>query len=106
MLSRLLSLDTNEAILGDLAQNRPRETLSRGEFLRLANSLLPQSLEPGAQDWELEGSVLLSFSGDYNRLVVEGDLVLAEGAVQARGQRKDILPELLKGTESCKYFQR
>ncbi len=33
-------------------------------------------------------------------------VVLAEGTVQARGQRKDILSDLLKGTESCKYFQQ
>ena len=33
-------------------------------------------------------------------------VVLAEGAVQARGQRSDILPELLKGTEGCKFYQR
>lgn len=32
-------------------------------------------------------------------------VVLADGAVQARGQRQDILPELLKGTESCKFYQ-
>lgn len=29
-------------------------------------------------------------------------VVLAEGAVQARGHKNEILPELLKGTESCK----
>lgn len=33
-------------------------------------------------------------------------VVLAEGAVQARGRRGDILPELLKGTEGCKFYQR
>ena len=31
-------------------------------------------------------------------------VVLAGGSVQARGQRKDILPELLNGTESCKLY--
>lgn len=29
-------------------------------------------------------------------------VVLAEGAVQARGRKNEILPDLLKGTESCK----
>lgn len=29
-------------------------------------------------------------------------VVLSEGAVQARGHKNEILPELLKGTESCK----
>ncbi len=33
-------------------------------------------------------------------------VVLAEGTVQARGRRGDILPELLKGTEGCKFYQR
>ncbi len=33
-------------------------------------------------------------------------VVLAEGTVQARGQRRDILPELLKGTEGCKFYQQ
>ena len=33
-------------------------------------------------------------------------VVLAEGQVSARGQRKDILPELLKGTEGCRFYQQ
>lgn len=33
-------------------------------------------------------------------------VVLAEGKVSARGQRKDILPELLKGTEGCRFYQQ
>lgn len=32
-------------------------------------------------------------------------VVLTGGSVQARGRRTDILPELLKGTEGCKYYQ-
>ncbi len=32
-------------------------------------------------------------------------VVLAEGTVQARGRLGDILPELLKGTEGCKFYQ-
>lgn len=32
-------------------------------------------------------------------------IVLKDGAVQARGKRDDILPELLKGTEGCKFYQ-
>ena len=32
-------------------------------------------------------------------------VVLADGNVQARGRREDILPELLKGTESCKFYK-
>lgn len=33
-------------------------------------------------------------------------VVLADGSVQARGKREDILPELLKGTESCKFYKQ
>lgn len=32
-------------------------------------------------------------------------VVLAEGTVQDRGKRGDILPELLKGTEGCRFYQ-
>lgn len=32
-------------------------------------------------------------------------VVLAEGKVAARGQRGEILPELLKGTTGCKFYQ-
>jgi len=31
-------------------------------------------------------------------------IVLAEGCVKARGRREEILPELLQGTESCKFY--
>ncbi|MCI9337149.1 MAG: ATP-binding cassette domain-containing protein [Lachnospiraceae bacterium] len=33
-------------------------------------------------------------------------VVLADGNVQDRGRRGDILPELLKGTESCRFYQQ
>lgn len=32
-------------------------------------------------------------------------IVLAGGSLQARGKREDILPELLKGTEGCRFYQ-
>ena len=32
-------------------------------------------------------------------------IVLKDGTLQARGRREDILPELLKGTEGCKFYQ-
>jgi len=31
-------------------------------------------------------------------------IVLADGCVKARGRREEILPELLQGTESCKFY--
>lgn len=33
-------------------------------------------------------------------------IVLAGGSLQARGKREDILPELLKGTEGCRFYQK
>lgn len=33
-------------------------------------------------------------------------VVLAGGVLQARGRREDILPELLKGTEGCRFYQQ
>lgn len=32
-------------------------------------------------------------------------IVLADGAVQAQGKRDEILPELLRGTEGCKFYR-
>ncbi len=32
-------------------------------------------------------------------------VVIANGCVKAKGAREEILPELLSGTESCKYYQ-
>lgn len=32
-------------------------------------------------------------------------VVIKDGTLQARGKREDILPELLKGTEGCKFYQ-
>ena len=32
-------------------------------------------------------------------------VVIANGNIQARGKKEDILPELLKGTGSCKFYQ-
>lgn len=32
-------------------------------------------------------------------------IVIANGTLRARGKREDILPELLRGTEGCKFYQ-
>ena len=32
-------------------------------------------------------------------------VVIANGSIQAKGKKEDILPELLKGTGSCKFYQ-
>ena len=34
-----------------------------------------------------------------------GNSLIIIGSLQARGKREDILPELLKGTESCRFYQ-
>ncbi|MCM1189575.1 MAG: ATP-binding cassette domain-containing protein [bacterium] len=33
-------------------------------------------------------------------------VVIADGSVQAKGRKEDILPELLKGTEGCRYYRQ
>ena len=33
-------------------------------------------------------------------------VVLAGGSLQARGRREEILPDLLRGTESCRFYQQ
>lgn len=33
-------------------------------------------------------------------------VVLADGSIRARGRKDEILPELLKGTEGCKFYQQ
>ena len=33
-------------------------------------------------------------------------VVLADGSIKARGRKDEILPELLKGTEGCKFYQQ
>lgn len=45
---------------------------------------------------------------DQERILNIADeiIVIAGGTVRARGQREDILPELLKGTESCRFYQQ
>lgn len=52
------------------------------------------------------GSLIIISHQERILNIADEIVVLAEGTVQARGQRKDILPELLKGTEGCKFYQR
>lgn len=80
VFSRLLSGGEKDGELTELAALQPREPLSRGDFLRFANRLLPQSLEPGSQGWEMDSSTLINRPGTYSQLKVEGDLILSEGA--------------------------
>lgn len=91
VLSRLLCTGETEGALADLAESQPREPLSRGEFLKLSNGLLSQTLDPGCQGWQLEGSTLIAQPGDYSRLTVEGDLILSEGAQSGQITLRDAL---------------
>lgn len=51
------------------------------------------------------GSSLIIISHQERILNIADEIVvLADGSVTAQGRREDILPELLKGTESCKFY--
>ena len=60
------------------------------------------------QDMRRESDNSLIIISHQERILNIADeiVVLADGAVQARGRRGEILPELLKGTEGCKFYQR
>ena len=52
------------------------------------------------------GNSLIIISHQERILNIADEIVvLAGGSLQARGKREDILPELLKGTESCRFYQ-
>lgn len=51
------------------------------------------------------GSSLILISHQERILNIADEIiVLAEGGVRARGRREEILPDLLRGTESCKFY--
>lgn len=51
------------------------------------------------------GSSLILISHQERILNIADEIiVLAEGCVRARGRREEILPDLLRGTESCKFY--
>lgn len=52
------------------------------------------------------GNSLIIISHQERILNIADEIVvLAGGSLQARGKREDILPELLKGTEGCRFYQ-
>ena len=55
---------------------------------------------------ESENSLIIISHQERILNIADEIVVLADGNVQARGQKKDILPELLKGTEGCKFYQQ
>ena len=54
---------------------------------------------------KINGSILIISHQERILNIADEIVVLAEGTLQARGQRGDILPELLKGTEGCRFYQ-
>lgn len=52
-----------------------------------------------------ENSLLIISHQERILNIADEIIVIADGAVQARGQRENILPDLLSGTESCKFYQ-
>ena len=51
------------------------------------------------------GSLIIISHQERILNIADEIVVLADGIVQARGRRGEILPELLKGTEGCKFYQ-
>ncbi len=60
------------------------------------------------EEMHREGGGSLIIISHQERILNIADeiVVLAEGVVQARGRKGEILPELLKGTEGCKFYQQ
>lgn len=52
-----------------------------------------------------ENSLLIISHQERILNIADEIIVIADGTVQARGQRENILPDLLSGTESCKFYQ-
>lgn len=53
------------------------------------------------------GNSLIIISHQERILNIADEIVvLAGGRIQAKGRREDILPELLKGTEGCKFYRQ
>lgn len=53
------------------------------------------------------GNSLIIISHQERILNIADEIVvLAGGTLQARGKREDILPELLKGTEGCRFYRK
>lgn len=55
---------------------------------------------------ESGGNSLIIISHQERILNIADEIVvIADGSVQARGRKEDILPELLKGTAGCRFYQ-
>ncbi len=54
---------------------------------------------------ESENSLIIISHQERILNIADEIVVIKDGTLQARGRREDILPELLKGTEGCKFYQ-
>ena len=54
---------------------------------------------------ESENSLIIISHQERILNIADEIIVLKDGTLQARGRREEILPELLKGTEGCKFYQ-
>lgn len=54
---------------------------------------------------EKDASIIIISHQERILNIADEILVLADGEIKAQGKREDILPELLDGTESCKFYQ-
>ena len=54
---------------------------------------------------ESENSLIIISHQERLLNIADEIIVLKDGTLQARGRREEILPELLKGTEGCKFYQ-
>lgn len=102
-------------------------SLSGGELKRIEIATIiarntPLSLfdepEAGIDLWSFNNLIKvfeeMHASGDNSLIIISHQerilniadeiVVLAAGEVKAKGKKEDILPELLKGTESCKFY--
>lgn len=54
---------------------------------------------------ESENSLIIISHQERILNIADEIVVIKDGTLQARGRREEILPELLKGTEGCKFYQ-
>ena len=54
---------------------------------------------------ESENSLIIISHQERILNIADEIIILKDGTLQARGRREEILPELLKGTEGCKFYQ-
>ena len=54
---------------------------------------------------EIKGSIVIISHQERILNIADEIVVLAGGKIKAHGPKDDILPELLKGSDNCKYYQ-